>query len=304
MDGYGIGMSDPDGADHEAFDLLGHEIRLAIIERLAEERRASWRASGLEFAELRKAIGVADAGQFNYHLDKLLDTFVEKRDAEYVITTAGLDVAGTVKAGTYDADDVSFTVTIESTCTECDDPLEATYERGTLQVQCPEHGLFHGNALPPAAVRDRDPETVVALAQLNARNELARALEGACIHCWGTVDVETPVDPPTEMLDHQETTADDVEQVVVEFACRDCGTTFWTAASATVVDHPAVVSFYHDHGVNVHDRGYLELPFVDGTNGVVESTDPVRVRIDVELDGDELHVRIDDTAEVVDHERR
>jgi hypothetical protein len=34
--------------------------------------------------------------------------------------------------------------------------------------------------------------------------------------------------------------------------------------------------------VNVHDRGYLELPFFDGTNGVVESTDPVRVRVDHE----------------------
>lgn len=106
------------------------------------------------------------------------------------------------------------------------------------------------------------------------------------------------------MLDHQGTTADDVEQVVVEFACQDCGTTFWTAASATVLTHPAVVSFYHDHGVNVHDRGYLELPFVDGTNGVVESTDSVRVRVDVTHDDDELHVWIDDTAEVVDEERQ
>jgi len=296
-------MPDPDGANHEAFDLLGHEIRLAIIERLAEERRSSWRATGLEFARLRKAVGVRDPGQFNYHLDKLLGTFVEKRDTEYVLTTAGMNVAGTVKAGTYDADDVSFSAAIDATCTECDQPLQATYEGGTLQVQCEAHGIFHGTAIPPAAVRDRDPERVVALAQLNARNELARALEGACVHCWGTVDVETPVEPPAELLDDQHASADAVEQVVVEFTCRDCGTRFWTAASVTVLDHPAVVSFYHDHGVNVHDRGYLELAFVDGTNGVVESRDPVRVRIDVELDGDALHVWLDDTAEVVDTER-
>ncbi|WP_323676694.1 hypothetical protein [Halorubellus sp. PRR65] len=296
-------MHDDPPRDHEALDALGHEIRLAIIERLAAERRGSWRASGLEFAELRKAVGVDDPGQFNYHLDKLLDTFVEKRDAEYVVTTAGLEVAGTVEAGTYDPDDVSFTATVEATCTECGDHLEASYERGTLQVQCPEHGLFHGNAIPPAAVRDRDPETVVALTQLNARNELSRALEGACVHCWGTIDVETPVDPPAELLDDQQANADEVEQVVVEFACRDCGMTFWTAASITIVHHPAVVSFYHDHGVNVHDCGYLELAFVDGTNGIIESRDPVRVRIDVELESDVLRVWVDDSAEVVDTER-
>lgn len=294
---------EPPERGHEAFDLLGHEIRLAIIERLAAERRRSWRANGLEFAALRKAVGVEDAGQFNYHLDKLLGTFVEKRDDEYVATTAGVEVAGTVRAGTYETDDVSFTAAIGARCTECDDRLEAAYQGGTLQVRCPEHGLYHATAIPPAVVRDRDPETVVALAQRNARNELGRALDGACVHCWGTVDVETPVEPPKELLDQQGTTPDEVDQVVVEFACRDCEATFWTAASVTVLDHPAVVAFYHDHGVNVRDRGYLELSFVDGTNGVVESTDPVRVRIDVTHDDDTLHVWVDDDAQVVDHER-
>jgi uncharacterized protein with PIN domain len=302
-DGIDSGPSDDGRGDHEAFDLLGNEIRLAIIEELAGERRQSWTAAGLAFADLRKRVGVDDAGKFNYHLDKLRGTFVEQRDDEYVATTAGVSVAGSVRAGTYDADDVSFTASIAARCTDCEDHLEAIYEGGTLQVRCPEHGLYHGTAIPPAVVRDRDPETVVALAQRNAMNELGRALDGACVHCWGTVDVETPVDPPTELLDEQGTTPEDVEQVVVEFACRDCGATFWTGASVCVLDHPAVVSFYHDHGVNVARRGYLELPFVDGTSGVVESTDPVRVRVDVTHGDDTLRVWLDDTATVVDYER-
>jgi DNA-binding transcriptional ArsR family regulator len=295
-------MPSSEPSDHETFELLGHEMRLAIIERLAEERRTNWRPSGLEFAQLRKAVGVRDAGQFNYHLDKLLDTFVEKRDGEYVLTTAGMEVAGTVKAGTYGAADVSFDATIDATCNECDAGLEATYDRGTLTVRCPDHGLLHGNAIPPAAVRDRAPEAVVALAELNARNELDRALSGACVHCWGSVDVQTPVELPQSVLDHQNTSAEALEQVIVEFACSDCGMTFWTPASATIVDHPAVVSFYHDHGVNVRDRGILDLPFVDGTNGTVESADPIRVRVDVTHGDDELHVWLDDTATVVDHD--
>jgi hypothetical protein len=78
---------------------------------------------------------------------------------------------------------------------------------------------------------------------------------------------------------------------------------FWTPASATVARHPAVVSFYHDHGVNVQGEGHPDLAFVSGTNGTVESHDPVRIRVDVEPDDDALHVWIDDTATVVDTER-
>jgi hypothetical protein len=296
-------MSNPDGANHEAFDLLGHEIRLAIIERLAEERRTNWRLSGLEFAELRKAVDVSDPGQFNYHLDKLVGTFVTHDDDEYVLTTAGFEVAGTVRAGTYDAADVSFDAPVDVECVACGDELTATYRHGTLFVRCDEHGILHANSLPPAAVRDRDPDTVLALAERNAKNELDRALAGACIHCWGDVDVRTPAAIPDDALADQDATDDALEQVLVEFACADCGMRFWTPASATVVRHPAVVSFYHDHGMNVQDEGYLDLAFVSGTNGTIESRDPVRVRVDVELDDDALHVRIDDTATVVDTER-
>lgn len=294
---------DPRSRDHEALDLLGHELRLAIIERLAVERRENWHPQGLGFADLRKAVGADDAGQFNYHLDELVGTFVEKRDDEYVLTTAGFDVAGSVRAGTYADDAPSFSVTLDRTCVRCDRRLAAAYEDGTLLVHCEDHGVVHSNSLPPAAAAGRDPEAVIALADLNARNQLERALAGACVHCWGRVAVETPVDLPDVVRQQHRAGGDHTEQVLVEFDCRDCGMTFWTPASVTVVRHPAVVSLYHEHGVDLRERDHLDLEFVDGTNGVVESTDPVRVRVDVALGDDELHLWLDDTATVVDTER-
>jgi len=299
--------------NHEPFEVLGHEMRLAIVERLAEERRLNWRPSGLGFAELRKAVGVKDAGQFNYHLDKLVGSFVRKEDDEYVLTTAGFEVAGTIRAGTYDAEGVGFDATVDVDCVACDNQLVVTYRGGTVLVRCEDHGIVHANSLPPAAVRDRDPETVLALAELNAKNGLDRVLAGACLHCWGEVDVQTPADVPEDVLPNEDApeddatddavAEDDVEQVLVEFACSDCGMTFWTPASTAVVRHPAVVSFLYDHGVNVQEEGYLDLGFIDGRNGTVESEDPVRIRVDVALDDDELSVWLDDTATVVDTER-
>jgi hypothetical protein len=51
----------------EAFALFADETRVAIVEALAERTTAEG-TDGLSFAELRRAVGVRDAGQFNYHL--------------------------------------------------------------------------------------------------------------------------------------------------------------------------------------------------------------------------------------------
>ena len=57
----------------DAFALIGNETRLAILEALwaADERPVS-------FSELRRAVGMRDSAQFNYHLQKLTGHFVTR----------------------------------------------------------------------------------------------------------------------------------------------------------------------------------------------------------------------------------
>jgi len=273
----------------DAFDALGDGTRLAIVETLAEHRRENWEWSGLSFSELRKAVGVRDAGRFNYHLDELLDTFVVKDDDEYVLTTAGLELAGAIRAGTY-TERRRFRTSTDRSCPGCGAEIDVAYRHGTLLLTCPEHGVIFGNSVPGGAVADRDPADVLALSDLKARRDLERARRGACVHCWGTMTATMPAEPPGDEAS---------EQVLARLACEDCGMVFRVPAAACVVDHPAIVAFHYERGVDIRELNYLDMEFLTGENGEVVSEDPVRVRVDVELDGDRLRVLLDESTAVV-----
>nr|WP_049997025.1 hypothetical protein [Halococcus sediminicola] len=69
------------------------------------------------------------------------------------------------------------------------------------------------------------------------------------------------------------------------------------------MDHPAVVSFSNDHGVDIRDRDYLELGFVGGSGGSLVSEDPVRITIKVELGADAILLTLNEMLTVIDVER-
>lgn len=310
-----------EGAD--AFDVVGHEIRLATIEALAERRREAWLPRGLAFADLCDAVGVDDTGKFNYHLGELRGTYVERHDGVYVLTNAGFELAGALRAGTFGAaSDLERRERVDQTCHACDDALRAVYEDGYLRLACPTHGPVLAATLPPAAVRGRDVEALVDLARARSAEMVNRVQAGGCPHCWGRAAFTTPAAPSREYLayhwpddvdDDAETDASDgadghgdesgpLEQVVAEAACDDCGLRFWLPVSVVVADHPAVVAYYHEHG---RQGDALDLPHVDGENGTVVGTDPVRIEVDVHDPGadDALVVTVDGTASVVDTRR-
>ena len=66
----------------EAFELLGSEMRLAILLALWEamDPYAFPPEPALSFSELRKRVGIRHGRQFNYHLDKLVGRFVHRAD--------------------------------------------------------------------------------------------------------------------------------------------------------------------------------------------------------------------------------
>lgn len=292
------------------FDVLGHETRLAIIEALAEERRIAWQPTGLTFAELRKRVRVRDAGKFNYHLEKLRGHFVDHREDEYVLTTSGLELAGAVRSGAYTGSGSSFDVELDATCPACSLALHGSSDGELVSIRCPDHGMLYSNTLPPAAMRRRDPDEIIRLADLDSRHELEKANQGTCLHCWGRMSATAPAEIPATVVerfvddDHDEDCPDEYEpggdQVLAKYECQDCHTTVWVPVSVVVATHPAVVAFYYDHGIDIRELDYLDLGFVDGTNGEVVSEDPTRIRVDVELDGDRLELVLDETASVVD----
>jgi hypothetical protein len=304
-------MTDTGGTpsvDAGAFDVLGHEIRLAVLEELAAERREAWLPNGLSFSDLFDAVDVDDSGKFNYHLDQLRGRYVHEWDGTYVLTNAGFEVVGAIRAGTFGGDDVQRRGDLDRSCPRCDAGLTAVYEYGYLRIKCDEHRDVLASTLPPAAVTDRDIERIVELALTRASDNVRRVRAGGCPHCWGHTELHAPATPSDAYLAaHDYPTGDDVtfEQVLAEGRCEDCGLRFWLPVSILVADHPAVVAYYHEHDAVDDGVDYLDLAHVSGANGRLVDEDPVRIAVDVSVpDADDaLVLTVDETTTVLETRR-
>jgi DNA-binding transcriptional ArsR family regulator len=112
----------------DALDVLGDETRVRIIRALAEADEP------LTFSELRRAVGVADAGRFNYHLSQVCDHFARECDDGYELDRAG---ARLITAADVDlAADATESLDVEDGCPVCG---EADCEK-----------LFHVHLSPPS----------------------------------------------------------------------------------------------------------------------------------------------------------
>jgi hypothetical protein len=281
-------MSDADPA--AAFDALGDETRVAILRALVEHRRADPKEPHLSFSELRKRVGASDSGRFNYHLGKLRDRFVEKTDDGYELTFAGERMATAVLSGTV-ADTVSVDPQpLDHDCLLCGAPVEASYRDGHVRVEC--RGGHHLLSAPaaPMLVRDRDLETVVSVTVQDAYDVISLAKQGVCRSCYGEMDAgveESDVDGRT-VFDFRAT-------------CQRCGEHYSAPASVTLLDHPALVAFFWEHGRDPTS----EYPWLHGflspeNPPAVLSESPLRLRVSVELDGDTLSAVVDEDAAVVE----
>lgn len=288
----------------EAFEALGHELRLQIVLELADDRRVAWQWRGRRFADLRKAVGIADAGQFTYHLDELQPQFVVKQGDHYYLTPAGMAVAGAVLAGTYTGDVPTWREPTEYSCPDCGSSLTATYEHGYFRLTCPEHGPLSGISLPAGAVDDRDADAVLALAVHELNEYTERALRGECPHCRGPTETTLP-SPDRPPARDDEPDPQPAENVVLgRFDCARCGLTFWSSAAQCVLRHPAVAGFFWERGIDTRERPPESFPLDLTAAATLEREDPVRVRVDFPLNGDMLRVRLDGDGAVIDVERQ
>ncbi|WP_123533133.1 winged helix-turn-helix domain-containing protein [Halosimplex salinum] len=293
-----------DGADPTAvFDLLADETRLAIVRELAVERYANWQWSGKTFAELRRAVGVADAGNFSYHLEKLTGRLVAKDGDEYYLLNHGLQIVGAVESGRYSdtGEVVRGETSYDCPYPDCQRALEGVYEDQYFRLRCPDHHRFAATILPPIVAAEHSPDELVEITTLDTRQDIQRARAGVCPNCWGPTDATLPVEEPTMPSQIEADLPEDT--VLAAFDCRQCGLSFEVPPGACVVDHPAVVAFYEDHGEPLRGRPHIDLPFCGLASAALESTGPVRVRIDVPLDDDCLSLWLDSETNVVEYER-
>lgn len=302
----------------EAFALLGNETRLAILLGLWESYQPAADDNVVSFSDLYDRIDYDNAGNFSYHLEQLEGQFIRKQAEPegYELRDTGLALVKTVIAGAGVADASLEPVEIDRPCSLCGGTTAVSYEDGVLYQVCTDcdgvstdddlpEGYLNATPFPPAGLTDRRPAELVAAAEVTAYQQMQSMVEGICVACSGPVDAVLEA-CSTHDSDGVCEHCGRAHAVWVTFRCRVCKDHHVTTPAVISVFHPAVIAFYYEHGVSPrwHAREFDDLSHVGQEEvehrTVVVSEDPLRVRVWVCLDGDELGLTFDERVAVVD----
>ncbi len=257
-----------------AFALLGNETRVAIV------RTLSGFDDPVAFSELREAVGTQDSGQFNYHLGKLVGSFVRRTDDGYTLTLAGDRVVGALMAGAYTAT-VSFDpIEMDAECPECGAPLVVEYADEHVVIRCTDcddwRSMF---PFPPGTLDQFERADLPAVFDRWLRSTFERIVAGFCSNCGGRMDGRLDL------------TGDDPRVI---YDCRQCREKSSTTATHRTQYHSATVAFGYDHGIDVMQTPMWELAHDLDTATEVVDEDPPTVRVALTLDEETLTLTLDE----------
>ncbi|WP_332900210.1 winged helix-turn-helix domain-containing protein [Haladaptatus sp. CMSO5] len=296
----------------EAFSLLANETRVSTLEALWK----SW-DDAVPFSELRRQVGVRDAGQFHYHLSKLCDHFVCKGEDGYSLTPAGFKIAQSVVAGTgIEMPSVESTST-ERACPCCGNAVNVRYADGAVRVYCSEcpgfwsgtdeygameRGYLGGWEFPPAGLRDRttDERLDASIAYMITRTE--SLMLGVCPDCGGKA---TGVMSVCETHDPGDEVCTDCGRNflgVTHWRCETCKLLFAAPSWAAAVQHPRVRALLTRDKADYRDDLWraLHVGYEQAWDETIVSENPLRVRITIPSEGDTCELVLDESGKVIE----
>ena len=280
-------MTEVDPEIVPAFEVLGHDLRMGILEALAEKRAEEPRNPGVSFSELRDRVGIADSGQFNYHLDKLTDQFVQETAAGYELDAAGQEVIGAVLSGSFEADGQWGPTELDAPCRECGETVTARYEDGVISVECENGHLNHSDYFPGGIVERHSLPDAMELATLMGQQDLELLLRDICPNCYRAIELEVGVED---------------DDVLLEVQCHQCGHLFQGPVSLVLLPHPILRAFYLERGRDVRKTPLWTLPFLtEADRWQIESESPLRVEVDASCGDDELTFLIGEDGSVLEY---
>jgi ssDNA-binding Zn-finger/Zn-ribbon topoisomerase 1 len=302
----------------EAFRLVGDETRLAILLALWDAYdRPDAADNALSFSALFSRVQYNDRGNFRYHLRQLEGQYVRRtNDDKYELRHTGLKLVQTVISGAGVRDTEVKRAEIDRTCELCGTQTAIRYEdgiafhvctncEGKTSIQEFPNGYLNSVAFPPAGVPDREPDELIAAAEIVAYRKMRTMFQGVCATCSGPVTARLEL-----CTDHQrDGTCEHCgrkDAVLAAFRCQTCKDSHAAPPSVLSVFHPAVVAFYYDHGVSIrwHAEEFDGLTLVGDYEPEFEqeivSEEPSRVTVTISLDGDELSLTFDESVSIVD----
>ncbi len=289
----------------EAFALLADETRLGIL-------RAIWDADvrTVTFTELRRAVGMRDPGQFNYHLNKLVGRFVVRTDEGYRLTQTGKQVNGAIASGMYTAHESLDPIALDHRCRRSGEQLTLRYERETVRIECESCPVCPSGweaPVPPVVFAGHDSDEIPEAVSRYFRTKVRQAVNGFCPYCSGRMESTVT---PFDAADHERLSEDRSDDLTsrsldpaVWFDCRQCG-----AVSKVALDHallltdPVVANFHRENRISVRGRSIWELSELGPDEIDLESRHPLRVAVTFRVDESTLTVVVDGAFEIVDIE--
>ncbi|QLG49028.1 DUF7351 domain-containing protein [Natrinema halophilum] len=305
----------------EAFALLGHKTRLEILLAIwkAHDLRADDNA--VAFSQIRKRVEHDDPGNLRYHLEQLDGQFVRQQADRggYELRVPAQQLIQTVIAGAGVHDEYLEPTDIDQQCPFCGAQTVMSYREGILFWACHEcggmtpgqdfasfdpPGPLTAHPFDPAGLDEWTPDELRAASTVVGRRRLRSAFDGVCPNCSSPVDSWFDWCP-----DHNSDGCDDCGLrfgTTAHFRCRTCDHHDGSTPKHLALFHPAVVSFYDNHGISTrvraddfeHARRIYSLMLSHQVT-VVED-DPIRVTVTASQDDEMIRLTFDETVRVVD----
>jgi DNA-binding transcriptional ArsR family regulator len=313
-------MTTDEAPEHEltpdrAFAILGHETRLAILFELWKQRRPDEHVPQhpVSFTELRKAVGMRDGSQFNYHLKPLVNRFVHHDEDGYILRREGERVVSAILAGTFTDEVVFDAVPDDRPCPICGGQtvFECNTDRtlGYFAIRCTEcEGAFGGTgfdgalslteSLSVVGTRSRNPEEFYQALVVMAKHQIMSAVEGVCPYCTGTMSV-TPLVCGNHHVDPGRRCAscDTIFEVMFVRVCDVCQQMTSVPSNRCLLTEPRVLVFLEDHGYDPWEEWIrIELELVQRQTTLSE--DPFELEVVLEADEDRLVAILDEEGAV------
>lgn len=275
----------------EVFGRLADETRVEALRALADppdERKS--------FSELFDAVSMTDTGNFNYHLSRLVGSFVAKTDEEYELTYAGRMVVGAILAGTYDAEATVPPIPLDWDCLQCGGAFTLGYEDGYARLQCQTCDSGAVIPIPPGALDSVAVDELPTAVMQWYRARVQRIRSGFCSVCTGRTE--------RRLTDGVDPEADDPSPSTVRFECRRCGTVTTLSGATLVTYHPIVEGFFREHGMATDRRHPTQLWNSIESRVQTVCDDPLTVEITFGTDSESVSARIESDGRVRNVERR
>lgn len=275
---------------HESFSAVANETRLDILEAL-------WMHGDATYTELYDRTELEDTGQFTYHLNQLVGQFVHKSKELYKLTNVGREIVMTVLTSVDGENPLRSPITLDVSCHSCGADILARCRGDWLRIDCADcEKLYASYPVPRAGLHGRDGEAVLTVFDQRLRRMNALVHRGICPNCACSMDRSVVPDAEPEPG----------LPFVFFHRCSHCRMEVYTVPATGLLEHPAVIAFYHDRGSDLFAIPHWELDWMfDGRAIDVTAESTLEYTVTIEVEDERLRATLDEkghtrTIEAVD----